>query len=311
MRRWTPTQRLKNDTIFVIAFVATRVARLLPSSLLRAIGRGLGLLAWLFAGSARRIAIANVSHALPTTNAKGLVRRCFVELGALLGDTVALLRKSHRADLLFVPGSREVLEAARSEGRGVVLITAHLGPWERLAAALVEAGFALTTPVRVSYDPRLEDHVVAPLRKNRGVEAIDRDSKGATRALVRALREGGIAGFLVDVDTRVASVRAPFFGRPARTPSGAARLAIGIGAPVVAAFATRAGIAVELLRPASARKRATDDDVLELVTAMNAAIERAILREPDRWIWMHDRFAIDKKPTSPARAELVELSESE
>ncbi|MGZ3448676.1 MAG: lysophospholipid acyltransferase family protein [Polyangiales bacterium] len=311
MTRWTPMQRLKNDAIFVIAFVATRVVRPLPSSLLRAMGRGLGLLAWLFAGSARRIAVANVAHALPAVDAQRHVRRSFVELGGLLGDTIALLRRSHRADLPFSPGSREVLEAAQSEGRGVVLITAHLGPWERLAAALVEAGFALTTPVRVSYDPRLEAHVVAPLRKNRGVEAIDRDSKGASRALVRALRQGGIAGFLVDVDTRVASVRAPFFGRPARTPSGAARLAIGTGAPVVAAFATREGIAVELLRPASTRQQATEENVLELVVAMNAAIERAILQEPDRWIWMHDRFASHKKPTSPASAELVELSESE
>jgi KDO2-lipid IV(A) lauroyltransferase len=152
--------------------------------------------------------------------------------------------------------------------------------------------------------------VVAPLRRNRGVDAIDRDAPGTPRALVRALRRGGIAGFLVDVDTRVASVTAPFFGRPARTPSGAARLALGTGAPVVAAFATRDGISVELLRPASPRETATDERVLTLVSAMNRAIEAAITREPTRWIWMHDRFASHKKQTSPAFAELA-VSDSE
>jgi KDO2-lipid IV(A) lauroyltransferase len=312
MTGWSRRQRLKNDIIFVVALVASSLARLPSRSVLRALGRFIGRIAWLVAGSSRRLAISNVMTALGmgAVEARVLVRATFLELGSLLGDTIALLKKRELANLPFLPGARETLERARAEGRGVVLVTAHLGPWERLAAALVESGFALTTPVRVSYDPRLEARVVAPLRRNRGVDAIDRDAPGTPRALVRALRRGGIAGFLVDVDTRVASVTAPFFGRPARTPSGAARLAIGTGAPVVAAFATRDGISVELLRPASPRETATDESVLSLLSAMNRAIEGAITREPTRWIWMHDRFASHKKQASPALTELA-VSESE
>lgn len=287
---WRPSQRLKNDAIYGAAIVALAIVRRLPRRVLVSFGRVVGAVAWVVAGAARRRAIANVARALPEANAPRLVRRCFVELGAMLGDTIALLDLRSAAALPFLPGARETLEAARAEGRGVILVTAHLGAWERLAASLVEAGFPLTTPVRVSYDPRLEAHVVGPLRALRGVSAIDRDAPGTPRALVRALRAGEIAGFLVDLDTRVSSVPAPFFGCEARTPSGPARLALQLGAPVVAAFATRDGIAVELLRPASARGEASHEAVTELVTAMNRSIERAIRREPTRWIWMHDRW---------------------
>jgi KDO2-lipid IV(A) lauroyltransferase len=313
MKGWSRRQRLKNDVIFVVALVASCLARLPSRSVLRAMGRIVGRVAWKLARSSRRLAISNVMTALGMSEAEArrLVRETFLELGWLLGDTIALLKKRELADLSFLPGARETLEKALSEGLGVVLVTAHLGPWERLAASLVESGFALTTPVRVSYDPRLEARVVAPLRRNRGVEAIDRDAPGTPRALVRALRRGGIAGFLVDVDTRVASVNAPFFGRPARTPSGAARLAIGTGAPVVAAFATRDGISVELLRPASPRSAASDESVLSLVSTMNRAIEAAIAREPTRWIWMHDRFGSHKKQSSPALTELAAIPETE
>jgi len=285
---WSRTQRVKNDAIYIVVWIALLIARVLPRSALIACGRALGVVAWVFARRTRQLALENMRRALGDTR---LGRRAFVELGALLGDTIALLRANEPVRLSFAPGARDVLSRAESAGRGVVLITAHLGPWERLAAALVAEGFPLTTPVRASYDPRLEALVHAPLRRNRGVHAIDRDAPGTPRALVRTLRAGEVAGFLIDLNTRVASVRVPFFGVDAWTPSGPARLALRTGAPVVAAFATRSGIVVEEVRAASdPMTSVTDEDVIELTRSMTEHVERAIAREPDRWIWMHDRW---------------------
>lgn len=299
---WTRAQRLKNALIVVLVRCSLAIVRPLPYAVLCALGRAVGRLAWLLARSARARAIENVARAFPDrTGAEqaALARASFVELGHLLGDTLALLRPDERASsrLAWSPGAREALERARVAGRGVILITGHLGPWERLAAAIVEAGIALTTPVRASYDPRLEARVHAPLRRGRGVDAIDRDAPGTPRALVRALRANAVTGFLIDVNTRVASVRIPFFGRPAWTPSGPARLALRTGAPVVAAFATRDGIVVDEVRPACPpRADVTDADVEALVEVMSGHVERAIAREPDRWIWMHDRFGPRRAP---------------
>lgn len=284
---WTRGQRIKNGAIYAVVFVALAIARVLPRRVLLGCGVWLARLAWWIAPRTRALAIANARAAIGDPR---VAYRAYRELGALLGDTLMLLRPNEPVGLSFVPGSRAVLDDARASGRGVVLITAHLGPWERLAAALVAEGFPLTTPVRPSYDPRLEALLHAPLRKSRGVNAIDRDAPSTPRALVRALRKNEVAGFLVDLNTRVASVEVPFFGAPASTPSGPARLALRTGAPVVAAFATRDGIRVALVRPASPPLRATDDDVIDLTRAMTAAVEDAIRSEPDRWIWMHDRW---------------------
>lgn len=314
---WSRRQRLKNDAIYVAARVALALAALPPRAWLRAFGAALGLTAWCLARGARRLGNANVARAfpgLPRREASALVRRAFVELGRLLGDTLALLREGERPSrtLAFDDVARGVLAGARDAGRGVVLVTAHLGPWERLAGVLVEAGFPLTTPVRASYDPRLEATLHARLRGQHGVRAVDRDAKTTPYALLRALKRGEVVGFLIDLQTRVASVRVPFLGVPAWTPSAPARLALRTGAPVVVAIATRAGVTVKAVRGACEPcPRASDGEVEALTSTLNDALSAAIRAEPDRWIWMHDRFG-ERRPLgdsavgSIARAEPLE-----
>jgi KDO2-lipid IV(A) lauroyltransferase len=315
---WSRRQRLKNDAIYVAARIALALASLPPRAWLRAFGAALGLTAWCLARGARRLAGENVARAFPALPARETsrrVRRAFVELGRLLGDTLALLRADERPSrtLAFDEPARGVLAAALAEARdagsGVILVTAHLGPWERLAAVLVEAGFPLTTPVRTSYDPRLEATLHARLRGQHGVRAVDRDAKSTPYALLRALKRGEVVGFLIDLQTRVASVRVPFLGVPAWTPSAPARLALRTGAPVVVAIATRAGVTVRLVRAASEpRQRASDGEVEALTTTLNDVLSEAIRAEPERWIWMHDRFgerrALGGSAVAPiARAE--------
>jgi len=294
--RWSFGRRVKNHAIFVVVWISLVLVRPFPRAVLVVLGRALGLLAWIVARGPRTVALENLARVFPDRSARErrlLARRSFVELGALLGDGLVLLRKNEipSRSLSFPPDAREVLASALASGRGVVLVTAHLGSWERLAGCLVEAGHALTTPVRASYDPRLDRLVHAPLRRGHGVNAIDREAPSTPRALLRALRDGGIAGFLVDLNTRVDSVRVPFLGHEAWTVVAPARIALRTGAPIVCAIAGRDGVRVELVREASSPRSGRIDDEAQTLTATIAEhVSRAILREPERWIWMHDRF---------------------
>ena len=117
--------------------------------------------------------------------------------------------------------------------------SAHLGPWERVAASLAMAGVPLTVVAREPYDPRL-GRIYDRVRASRGVRTVYRGATGAGIALVRVLKRGGVLGVPMDLASRVASIEVPFLGVPAQTPVGPARLALLTGAVVVVGTAAKA-----------------------------------------------------------------------
>jgi KDO2-lipid IV(A) lauroyltransferase len=274
---WSLFQRAKNDAIYLVAVAALAVASRFPASVARAAGRAIGFLAWLLFPSARRVAIANVRATLDT-DAPHFVRRVYTSLGERLGDAVVALR-APPAPLPFLAGAREVLEEAIAEGNGVVFASAHLGPWEHVAASLVAHGIPLTVVAREPYDPRFA-RVYDRVRRN--VPTVYRGASGAGVALVRVLRRGRVLGIPMDLASRVESVTVPFLDRPARTPVGPARLALRTGAAVVVGTATPEGLHFEGV--------ARTDDELVLTARINAALSARIRAWPEAWLWMHNRW---------------------
>lgn len=286
---WTIAQRVKNDLIFLAVLGGLLVVRL-PSPLLHRIGRALGTVVWALAPRLRRTASDNVARALPELPAAerpAFVRRVYRQLGELLGEALASLDPSRRIETLpLLPGARECLDAAVAEGRGVVFASAHLGPWERVAASLVDAGVPLTVVAREPYDPRLA-RVYVRLRAARGVRTVYRGSRTAAVALLRVLRRGEVLGVPMDLRSRVESIEAPFLGLPALTPVGPARLAIRTGAAVVVGTATTS---VTGTRGISFTRIPRSTSERELTTWINDELSARIRATPESWPWMHPRW---------------------
>ncbi len=302
--RWRFPQRSKNDALWALATAALWAADPLPLTALRFIGRVLGRGAHLFAAEARRTALSNVARVMPGLDAdtrRALVRRCFITMGEFLAETVALLR-THDAPgpLPFTPEGRQTLAAARSEGRGVLFASAHLGPWERVAASLVDAGVPLVTLARESYDPRFS-RLYERLRQRTGVGVVWRASPLAAFGILRTLRRGAVLGVPMDLRSRVPSVDALFLGQPAPTAVGPARIAlktraavvVGTAAPNPAGRAQGAGdgsLVVTATRIATADLEPDEAGAIELTGRINAEISRRILALPHAWVWMHPRW---------------------
>ncbi|MCS6899642.1 MAG: hypothetical protein RMJ98_05370, partial [Myxococcales bacterium] len=149
---WSPRQRLKNDLIFWLARGALKLAQKLPEPALIRACRGLGWLAWAALPQARRrvarnLALAFGSPAPPSS-------RVFLALADSLADTLLLLHGGPAMGkrLRLPDAALHAFQKALEQGKGVVLATAHLGPWERFGAVLREAGLPLTTVARESYD---------------------------------------------------------------------------------------------------------------------------------------------------------------
>jgi KDO2-lipid IV(A) lauroyltransferase len=306
--RWTLAQRVKNDALFLLASAAIAATSRLPPRALRAIGVALGRLAPANLPSARRLAESNLALALPELEAsarRALVGRTYRTLGGYLGDAIAMLDPAQLVvPLAFEDGAREVLDAAIAEQHGVVFASAHLGPWERVAATLVACEVPFTAVAREAYDPRLTK-LYDRLRGGRGLPTIYRGGRGAAAALLRTLRRGQVLGIPMDLASRVPSIEVPFLGRPAPTPVGPARLALRTGAAVVvgvpiptdrSSLPARAGepLALAITRIDTSDLDASPEGERVLTTRINDALSARIRAFPEAWVWMHPRW---RKPT--------------
>jgi KDO2-lipid IV(A) lauroyltransferase len=295
---WTRLQRAKNDLIYGLAMLALAASRAVPLRALRALGRGVGVAAHALAVKARRTALANVALVFPGADEaarRALVRRSFLTMGELLADAVALLHARSGPLLELAPEALAVIDEARREGRGVLFASAHLGPWERVAASLVAAGVPLTTIARESYDPRFT-RVYERLRGRRGVRVVWRSaarSMAATAGIVRTLRAGGVLGVPMDLRSRVPSCMAAFLGHPAPTPVGPARIALRTGAAVVVGTVAPGGDSLVITAtriPTSDLDFQCDGAELDLTSRINGELSRRILALPHAWVWMHERW---------------------
>ncbi len=293
---WTRRQRWKNDVIHAFALALFALLPRVPASLLRRLGRGLGWLAPRVLGRQRRLADGNLAQVFPRMSRaerRELSRAAFRRLGGFLGDALVAASGRSVPVLPFAGDGAEILHAAIAEGRGVLLVSAHLGPWEQVASSLVGHGVPLVSITRGAYDRRL-DFVYRRLRGPSGVAAIERGTAGATARIVRTLRGGGVLGAPMDLASRARSVEGTFLGRPARTVVGPARLALATGAAVVVVTADRDHrLLVERLespgRAFSAVER--EREARRLTQRLNDVIGERILAFPEGWVWMHERFA--------------------
>jgi len=299
--RWGLAQSVKNGLVYAAIRAALALVGMVPPRLLRALGERLGSLLWLAHRPWRAIARSNVRRVMPDlddTRSRALLAAAYRNLGGHLGDAVAALRPGAPASTLPFPAeAREVLSRAQGEGKGVLFVSAHLGPWERVAATLVANGFPLTTVARESYDPRLTS-LYDRLRGARGVQSIYRGAPGAAFRMLRTLRRGGILGMPMDLRSRVPSIGVPFLGAPAATPIGPARLACRTGAAVVvatpapgpAAHGRQGAMILTATRIFLDDLASGPEPEARLTERINAELSRRILALPEQWVWMHPRW---------------------
>jgi KDO2-lipid IV(A) lauroyltransferase len=282
-------RRAKNTAIYLLARAAIALAGLIPTGMTAFAGRVLGRLAHLVARRERTIARRQLADSLRVgpDHAALLVRGVFRHLATSAVELCRLLRK--RDDMPAVvlpPAARAALDGALGEGKGVVFVTAHLGNWELMAISLARQGYPISTVAKASYDPRFT-RFLDRARAGLGVLAINRDTPGAAAGMLRALRAGRILGLLIDQDTSVPGTFAPFFGRLAHTPVGAAVLATRTGAPAVLGTIRRARGGRHII---DIVRVGPFDDIGEATAMLTAELERRIRRQPSQWVWFHRRW---------------------
>ena len=268
----------------------------LPSRLRGAIGAGLGEAAYWAVASRRRIALDNLALAfgegLSPRARRTLARRCFRHLGRTVVECCQLIFHHPAALLARVEvAGIEHLRSALAEGRGALLLTAHFGNWELLAAAHSLVGIRLSVVARPLDNPYLET-VVGGARARSGLRVIAK--RQAVRGILGALGRGECVGILLDQDAGRSGAFVPFLGQLASTSRSLAVLALKTRAPVVPAFLHRradGGHRLTLESPVALETSGQHEaDVVANTARYTAAIERHVRQHPEQWFWVHRRW---------------------
>ncbi len=247
-------------------------------------------------GKHRRIVRRNLERALgaemPASERRAVEQRVFENLVRILLEIGwSMNRKTEELRRFLRIRGYANFKAAHRQGRGVLILTAHVGNWEMLPVL----GSLYRFPINVLYRP-LDylplDRLVRKMRSRFGAEMIP--SARAARKILGCLRRGEIVAMLMDQNVDwYEGVFVDFFGRRACTNKGMALIALKTGAPVVPIFLTRedGGFAVEI--GAALPLIRTGDktrDIEENTQRYNDVIERFVRRHPDQWFWVHQRW---------------------
>jgi len=260
------------------------------------IGARIGALGYRPLGIRRRVVERQIAAAFPgldDVDVRRLALAAYEHLGRSSIEAAILPRLGRNAVLdLFEGADRyDVVEEARSKGRGLIFVTGHLGNWELAGAYVAARGIPVDAIARRMKNP-LFDRYLTETRSQIGMHVVH-DSE-AVRRTPRSLREGRGVAFLADQGVLgLASTFVPFFGRPAKTPRGPAVFALRLGVPVVFGVALRqpSGKYRMVFEPIAVEDTGDRDrDVDAIVGRYTATLERWVRRYPEQYFWHHRRW---------------------
>jgi len=236
---------------------------------------------------------------------RALVRATYEHLGRVGMESILLSRLGPESMHALFEGvdGRTIIDRARDEKQGLVLVAGHLGNWELSGAYLAALGLPVAAVAKRQLNP-LADAFVTRTRRRLGMTVVYDDE--AVRRLPRLLRDGYGIGLLSDQAGKGAATFVPFFGRPARTPRGAAVFALRFNAPMVFVLAARQPSGRYLLHLEEVEVARTGDleaDVDTTTARFTAVLERWVRRYPGQYLWAHRRWKRQPPDTPPELRE--------
>lgn len=245
-------------------------------------------------GASKR-AVVNLRRAMPELDdaaIRTIVIGMWDNLGRVLAEyphlgEIEIFKRGGRVEMIGV----DAILAERRDDKRYIFFSAHYGNWEIATLAATQAKFRVAQVYRAANNP-LIDRLILEARGQIGSELIPKGPATA-RQLLKAVESGHALCMLVDQKMND-GIAVPFFGRDAMTAPALARLARRFNCVVVPAHVERtngAHFRFVCERPLEVPKTKDQHaDVLALMTAVNATVERWIRADPKQWFWLHRRW---------------------
>jgi|GEM_PF-329820 len=309
--------RLRDYLIYGLYRLAGILARLFPPRLAYWMAGWGGGLAYKLSPRLRRTAGDNMRHVLGPDATEAQVQAHVRGICTNMLKNYYDLLRADRLDpdeikkVAQIDGADHLLDIL-ARGRGVIMVTAHLGNLDLVMHLPSVYGIPVTGVVEHIKPERVYRYFLEQ-RTSHGLHLIPSD--GPMIGLIRALKQGEIVGLSCDRALTDNGYRVNFFGAPALLPDGAVRLALRTGTPLLAGFTERLPdntfhITIEpVLRPEGVpHKSESEADVTAGMEQMAAIMERYISRHPEQWTLSVPIWPVPHDSGGPA--EQPERSES-
>ena len=279
---------------------------LLPRTLARPLAARVARILYALSPKLRKTAETNLRIAFPEwTEAQrdAVIRKMVRNLGWMAAEFARLPKhsKENIEEIVVLDGNENFL-AGRKKGRGVLILTGHIGAWELSSFAHALYGYPLHFMARPLDNQRIDD-LVNSYRCASGNHPIFKNE--SARVMLKILKDAGTIGILADQNTMPEeAIFVDFFGKPASTTTGIARMALHTDASVVPGYAVwdeniqkyrlRFEPAMDLVRTGDVER-----DVLENTQRFTKVIEDIIRKYPYQWVWVHGRWSVQPKGEPP------------
>ncbi len=294
-----PTERqptLGHRVQYLAYRVGLGLLRWIPEPLSLAMGEGLGWFVGVVLGVRRKVVREHLQLAFSQKDEawrRRILRASFRHVGREAVATF-LLGRMTREEVIQrseVEGL-EALQEAVAEGRGVVLVTGHLGNWEMGGASLAARGIPLDAVAQRQRNP-LFHRDITKNRENLGMKVILRGH--APREVLRSLRRGRVAALVADQNAKRSELFVDFFGRKAATARGAAVFALRTGSPIFLGRAlrvkgSRARYHLKVSRVDFQTTGDPEKDAIRLTETHTQYLEEEIRKAPEQYFWQHRRW---------------------
>ncbi|MBN8429546.1 lysophospholipid acyltransferase family protein [Microbulbifer salipaludis] len=264
----------------------------LPLNWSRRLGQWVGHAAVAAHGDGLRVSKINLARCFPEMAEKErnrLARNSVVNTVTTGFEMATLWRQPWNLaeDRIIRIRNQQLLTGGVDAGRGVLVLAPHIGNWEIFGQYLATVGptTSLYAPPKIAaLDPLIREG-----REKTGAQLVPTNMRGV-RALLKALKDGGIVGVLPDQEPDLSGGEfAPFFGHPTLTMTLAYNLIQRTGCKVVFGFAKRVADGFELvLLPAE--QAIYSEEVTVSLAALNRGVEACIAEAPEQYQWEYKRF---------------------
>jgi len=284
---------LKDFSFFILYKVVKFIFSILPKGVAKACLNWLGILVRKFDGMHKHIPKANLDfvfgNKLSNEQKEIIVQNSYKNLAYNLYEFVinSSITVEELSQKVTITNEKYILDAIK-DNKSIIFVSAHYGNWELLGKY-----FSKYKPISVVGRPLNNEYLNNDLKESRALDNCDiLDRSGATRGLMKALKNKHNIGLVVDQHTAPTKggIEVKLFGKKALQTDIPARLALKFDAVILPTFVVLKEFGKYEIKVYPPIEVIKDSTIESLTQAQADAIEKQIIELPDLWMWQHKRF---------------------